>query len=61
MVAAWALEVARGEMVRSGLSQYNLKVKRTGVAGRLIAETQCRIKDDARAFGLSNRKDEVTV
>lgn len=61
VVAAWALEVTGGEMVRSGLSRWNLKVKRTGVAGRLIAETACRIKDDARAFGLSSRKDEVTV
>ena len=51
-----------------------MKVKlTTGFAGRLIAERQregekesasertCGIKDDARAFGLSNRKDEVTI
>lgn len=61
MGAAWNVEVACDEMVRSGLSGWNLKVKRTGFAGRLIAERECRIRDDAKAFGLSNRKDEVTI
>lgn len=61
MGAAWNVEVACDEMVRSGLSGWNLKVKRTGFAGRLIAERECRIRDDAKSFGLSNRKDEVTI
>lgn len=62
----WTLEVACGGMVRSSPSGWNLKVNSgTGFADRLMAEREreCmhRVKDDTRAFGLSNRKDEVTV
>lgn len=61
MGAAWAVEVACDEIVVSGLSGWNLKVKRTGFAGRLTADRECSFKDDAKAFGLSSRKDEVTI